>query len=153
MTTRTQGDFGEISALQWLAGLGAKVALPVGHSPNWDLVAELSAGLVRVQVKTSTFHRNGRWEIVLCTRGGNRSWGGVVKLLDPSRCDYLFVHVGDGRRWFIPIEAVDGSSAILLGGPKYERYEIDRGLPLPMDAARRGLLESTANFSGGCPSG
>src|SRR5947207_15421964 len=79
MTTRAQEDFGEISALQWLTGRGAKVALPVGHSPDWDLIAELGRGLVRVQVKTSTFRRNGRWEIVLCTRGGHRSWSGVVK--------------------------------------------------------------------------
>src|SRR4051794_37966890 len=133
MTTRAQGDFGEISALQWLTGRGAKVALPVGHSPDWDLIAELEDGLVRVQVKTSTFQRNGRWEVVLCTRGGNRSWSGVVKLLDSSRCDYVFAHVADGRRWFIPAKALGGGSAILLGGPKYEEYEIDAGLPLSTD--------------------
>jgi hypothetical protein len=34
--------------------------------------------------------------------GRNQSWTGVVKRLDPARFDYLFVLVGDGRRWFIP---------------------------------------------------
>jgi hypothetical protein len=53
------------------------------------------------------------------TRGGNQSWNRIVKLLDPSRCDHLFVLVGDGRRWFIPAERMEGGTALQLGGPKY----------------------------------
>ena len=52
LTPREQGDFGELSAMQWLASQGASVALPVGHSPDWDLIAELDGRLLRVQVKT-----------------------------------------------------------------------------------------------------
>ena len=63
-------------------------------------------------------------------RGGNQSWNGVVKRLDATRCDYLFVHVGDGRRWFIPARALGGGSAIALGGPKYAEFEVERGTPL-----------------------
>jgi hypothetical protein len=69
--------------------------MPVFHSPDFDLVADFGAGLLRVQVKTSTVFRNGRWEIALATRGGNRSWSGLVEYLDPSRYDFLFVLVGD----------------------------------------------------------
>jgi hypothetical protein len=123
-----QGDIGELSAMQWLASRGAKIAVPVGHNEHWDLVAELDE-LVRVQVKTSRFWRNGRWEVTLCTRGGNRSWGGIVKRLDPTRFDYLFVHVGDGRRWLIPSAELAGSSSILLGGPKYAQFEVEAGAP------------------------
>jgi hypothetical protein len=66
-----------------------------------------------------------------CTRGDNQSWSGLVKLLDPSRCDAVFVHVGDGRRWYIPAAALGGRSRVLLGGPKYAGFEIDHGNPLP----------------------
>src|SRR3954471_12402662 len=97
-----QGDLGEMSAMHWLASRGGRIAVPVGHNEHWDLIAELREELLRVQVKTSGFWRNARWEVTLCTRGGNRSWGGVVKRLDPARFDRLFVHVADGRRWFIP---------------------------------------------------
>lgn len=117
--------------MHWLASTGAYVFYPVGHSPDYDLVADLDDGrLIRVQVKTSTCFRNGRYELTICTRGGNQSWNGLVKLLDPSRCDYLFAHVGDGRRWFIPTTDLGGGSGILLGGPKYADYEIERGEPL-----------------------
>src|SRR3954447_9988116 len=127
MNTREQGDIGELSAMQWLASAGAKLYIPVGHSPDSDLIAEHRGSLLRVQVKTSTCFRKGRWEVTLCTRGGNQSWNGLVKLLDPSRCDYLFVLVGDGRRWFIPATSLGGGSGIRLGGPKYADFEVEGG--------------------------
>ena len=71
---------------------------------------------------------------VLSTRGGNRSWSGLVKRLDTSCIDYLFVLVADGNRWFIPSSAVGGGSGILLGGSKYADYEVDPGRPLPPQA-------------------
>jgi hypothetical protein len=82
-------------------------------------------GLRRIQVKTSNCFRNNRWSVAVCTRGGNRSWSGLVKRLDPEAYDYLFVLVGDGRRWLIPSHEVSGGCAIHLGGPKYAGYEID----------------------------
>ena len=112
MNTRQQGDLGELSALSWLASKGLPVYVPFGHSPDCDLVTEAMGQLVRVQVKTSTVWRKGRWQVTLCTRGGNRSWSGLVKRLDASRCDYLFVHVGDGRRWFIPVNHLEAGSAV-----------------------------------------
>ena len=102
MSPREQGDFGEQSAIDWLRWHGYAVYLPLGHSPHCDLIAEDGARLLRVQVKTSTVFLKNRWDVAVCTRGGNRSWSGIVKHLDPSRIDYLFVVVADGRRWFIP---------------------------------------------------
>ena len=134
---RTQGDIGEWSAIGWLIDHGAKVFLPLGHSADVDLVADLDGRLVSVQVKTSTVARNDRYEVTLATRGGNRSWSGLVKHFDARRCDYLFVHVGDGRRWFIPSDAVDGGTGILLGGPKYDMYEVEPDRPLTVLANGR----------------
>jgi len=68
--------------------------------------------------------------VTLATRGGNQSWSGLVKRFSSDRCDWLFVLVGDGRRWFIPASAVEGGSSLLLGGPKYAAYEVESGRPL-----------------------
>jgi hypothetical protein len=84
-----------------------------------------------VQVKTSNcLTPKGRWTVAVCTRGGNQSWNRIVKHFSAARCDYLFAHVGDGRRWLIPSTAVEGRNAIALGGPKYAEFEIERGAPL-----------------------
>jgi PD-(D/E)XK endonuclease len=132
---RQQGDLGEASAIEWLTSVGATVLIPFGHSPHFDLVAEAHGRLLRVQVKTSTQltvtpDGHPRSAVTLDTRGGNRSWNGVSKSLDPSRFDYLFVLTGDGRRWFIPSTVVEARTAITLGGPTYSEFEIEPGRPI-----------------------
>jgi PD-(D/E)XK endonuclease len=131
LTPREQGDFGELQAMCWLASRGAHVAIPVGNNRHWDLMAELDGRVLRVQVKTSRFARFDRWEIRLSTSGGNQSWNRIVKVLDRSRFDFLFVLVGDGRRWFIPAERVEAGSHLSLGGPKYAEFEVEPGEPIP----------------------
>jgi hypothetical protein len=142
LTPREQGDIGELSAIVWLAGKGFPVFKPIFHSPRYDLVADLGSGLARIEVKTSTLYRNGRWNVSVCTRGGNRSWSGMVKRLDPSRYDFLFVLTGDGRRRFIPSDQVAGGSGVSLGGPKYAEFEVEPGDPIPTAPQRTPPLQS-----------
>lgn len=129
---RRQGDLGEASAIEWLTGVGATVLIPIGHSPDYDLVAEVNSRLYRVQVKTSTRRStradgSARFHVQLATRGGNRSWSGVAKSFDPRRVEYLFVLVSDGRRWMIPARKIEGRKAAVLGGERYRRYEVSGG--------------------------
>jgi PD-(D/E)XK endonuclease len=141
---REQGDFGERAALHWLVGQGAQVSIPFGHSPHYDLIADLPGGLSRVQVKTSVCRYKQRWAVTVCTRGGNQSWGGLVKRLATERFDHLFVLVADGRQWFIPATRVEGGTAIHLGGPKYSEFEVDQGDPIPDVRVSRPPLQSSS---------
>jgi hypothetical protein len=121
---RRQGDIGEAAAITWLTRAGFGVWIPLGHSPDADLIAQRDDRLLRVQVKTSTALRNDRYEVSLATKGGNRSSSGLVKTIDPSRYEYLFVLVGDGRQWFIPAAQIAAKTMVLLGGPKYAAFEV-----------------------------
>jgi hypothetical protein len=115
-----------MSAAEWLTNAGYGVWIPLCHSPDVDLIAQDGDDLLRIQVKTCTRRTdNDRYEVAVCTRGGNRSWSGLTKRLDPARYDFLFVVVEDGRRWMIPAGEVDAGFAIKVGGPKYARFEID----------------------------
>ena len=131
ISPREQGDIGERAAAVWLLRQPhISVFVPFGHSPDTDLIALIGDRLTRVQVKTSTVHiKNGRYQVSLATRGGNQSWNGLVKRFSSARCEFLFVLLADGRQWFIPSSAVEGSSSIVVGGPKYAAYEVDRGRP------------------------
>lgn len=135
LTPRRQGDLGESSALEWLSYKGHPVWVPFGHSPDIDLVARIDERLVGIQVKTSGLFVDGRYRVAVCTRGGNQSWSGLVKRFSADRCDWLFVLVADGRRWFIPAAAVEGSTSIMLGGPKYAAFEVESGRPLTASMA------------------
>jgi hypothetical protein len=118
--------------MEWLASQGALVWIPLGHSPDIDLMAELDGRMLRIQVKTSilkvkTPNGHDRWQVSIVTSGGNRSWSGTSKSIDRGRVDHLFALVGDGRRWLIPANLVEGSRAVVLGGMKYSEFEIERG--------------------------
>jgi hypothetical protein len=158
---RVQGDIGEVSAMEWLASRGATVWVPFNHSPHVDLMAEWDDRLIKVQVKTSTFRgpvRSGeeRWKISIATNGGNRSWTGLAKKFDPTRVDYLFVLVGDGRRWFIPAAFVEAVRSIALGGTKYSEFEVERGSPfedLVYGSAVANTIAGVPPLAGECQSG
>ena len=144
--------------MEWLTGRGALVWLPFTHSPHVDLMAEFQDGLIRVQVKTTTYRGSAevknRWHVSIATNGGNRSWSGVAKEFDARRVDYLFVLVGDGRRWFIPASAVEGTRGLVLGGRKYSEFEIDPGTPLEAVIYSSGDLNRIASLTPGeCQSG
>jgi hypothetical protein len=119
--------------MEWFASKGAGVYFPIGHSPHCDFIAEFGDRLARVQVKSCTSFRMNRWQVTICTRGGNQSWSGLVKYFDPTCCDYLFVVVGDGRRWCIPSVEIRSIRGICLGGPKYAEFEVEPGHRLPAD--------------------
>jgi hypothetical protein len=140
------GDLGELSAIMWLGAFADVVSKPLVETSDYDLVADFGGKLERVQVKTSgSWHKN-RFIVALCTRGGNQSWNGIVKRLDASRCDAVFVHVEDGRRWYIPANALGGESGILLGGPKYAEFEVEPGRPFAARSAGAGVSRpSTLN--------
>ncbi len=121
---RKQGDIGEAIAVSWLAQTGYGVWIPLGHSPDCDLIAQRDEELLRIQVKTSTLYRKDRWMVAICTRGGNQSWNRVVRRFDQTRYDRLFVVVADWRCWFIPSSAIEARSGINLGGPKYSEFEV-----------------------------
>jgi hypothetical protein len=122
---RRQGDIGEAAAIAWLTRAGFGVWVPLGHSSDADLIAQRGDGLFRVQVKTSTAFRNGRYEVSLVTKGGNQSWSGRIKTIDARHYEYLFVLVADGRQWFIPAAKIAAKTMVLLGGPKYADFEVD----------------------------
>ena len=150
--------------MEWLASKGAAIWVPFTHSPDVDLMAELDGNLIKIQVKTSTYRGSkgagDRWQVSIATNGGNRSWTGLAKRFDPRVVDYLFVLVGDGRRWFIPASHVEGSRGLTLGGEKYSEYEVEAGTALeglvhpetnriessPLGECQSGQMEQTVNL-------
>lgn len=145
--------------MEWLGSKGATVWAPFNHSPHVDLMAEWDDELIKVQVKTSTFRtikKSGdeRWHIAIATNGGNRSWTGLTKKFEPAQVDYLFVLVGDGRRWFIPAGLVEAARSLSLGGRKYSEFEVERGTNLEAAVYSRDHLNRILSPTAGeCQSG
>ncbi len=63
--------------MEWLASKEAHIYVPVGHSPDIDVIAEIEGVVLRIEVKTATHTKSmGKWQVHLSTRGGNQSWSG-----------------------------------------------------------------------------
>ena len=147
---RQQGDLGEASAIEWFTRAGAVVSTPLGHSPDYDLIADLGNQILRVQAKASaqlskTPNGHVRFPVQIATNGGNQSWTGQCKRFDSERFDYLFALTRNGRRWLVPSHAVESGNVITLGGPKYGEFEIDATGPIGhiVYSDHEALLDST----------
>ena len=69
---------------------------------------------------------------------------GVVKRLDATMYDYLFVLVADGRQWYIPASRIEGGRGLTLGGQKYAGFEVERSDPIPDSHVSRAPLQSSS---------
>jgi hypothetical protein len=132
---------------------------PAGAQPRCRSDGGTRRRLSRIQVKTSTYRSttpNGhrRWQVSIATSGGNQSWNGAAKEFDPHRVEHLFVLVGDGRRWLIPADVIEGSRAVLLGGTKYSEFEIEPGSPVESLVYPEGIPNRiNSALEGECQSG
>ena len=132
--------------MEWLASRGAHIYVPVGHSPDVDLVAEIDGVVLRVEVKTST-HRatTTRWHAFsIATRGGNQSWTDVSKYFDPEP---VRLPVRPRRRWTTLVHSVRRDStddrAIRSADRSTPSSRSSAGRPLERDSVEP-VLESAA---------
>jgi PD-(D/E)XK endonuclease len=147
---RRQGDIGEAAAIDWLTRLGAAVSLPLFHSPDYDLIADLGGRLLRIQVKTSSCKHgpSNHFAVQLATNGGNQSWTGLIKKFDPRRFDLLFILVEDGRRWFVPSCEIEGCYSITVGGDKYSEFQVGHAAPFDHPEGAASTLGSPRGGAG-----
>ena len=101
--------------------LGHDVSWPLEPSP-YDLLLDAAAvGILRVQVKSGTRRVNGSWTVWI-TRGGRASDGSARRRYSTDEIDYFGVVDGDQSVYMIPVQVVEGQTAISLR--RYEQYRL-----------------------------
>ena len=119
--SKLRGEWAELQFMARVAGLGFRIAKPLGDSYRWDLVVEHEHGFHRVQVKcTSQRLDNG----YIC--GSHSSKGHIYTA---QEIDFLAVYVIPEDIWYIlPISALSGTYHAYLnprprrGVGKFEKY-------------------------------
>lgn len=122
MNSKQQGDIGVAMAIAYYTRHEYAVSIPMGDNTLYDLVVD-KTGLLRVQVKTTSYKRGNGYIVQLATSGGNRSWNGKPKKLSSDNSDLVFVYALDGSIWEIPSVDVDNGTSINLG-PSKDKYRI-----------------------------
>jgi len=108
------GDLGVAAAINSYMQRGNVVAFPLTDTARYDLIVDVDGQLLRVEVKTTqALQKSGNYEVSLRTMGGNQSWSGETKTIDPSECDIVFVHSPAGNYEF-PSVVLKGRKTITL---------------------------------------
>ena len=95
MHTKDKGDIAEASVIADLVKQGYKVALPIGESLPFDLIAiRPDCSLIRIQVKYRKIERSGTVSVKLVSIWKNSSLTRVVDY-DLATLDYFAVYCPD----------------------------------------------------------
>lgn len=123
-------------AATWLMLRGCAVSFPA-EPTRYDLLADTPQGIMRVQVKTTTFHGKDGWMVSVGHHPDTHSKKGHPLAYDPDEIDLFFIVDGDMTMYLIPSRAIAGRVRILLR--TYRKYIVGNA---------RGLLGVAADAGG-----
>ncbi|GAA1865701.1 hypothetical protein GCM10009687_36410 [Asanoa iriomotensis] len=113
-------------AVSWFLRRGYTPSLPV-EPTRYDIVVESDEGLKKVQVKTTTRQKGGRFQVGVSRmeyRAVAASTTNVRRVRATYTCedvDFFFVITSGGDRYLIPTRVVGGHTVISLG-EKYRAF-------------------------------
>jgi hypothetical protein len=94
-TTQRKGDIAVSQAIARFTKMGYDVSLPITESASYDLIVDVNAKLIKVQVRYSSVK-----EISL-RRIHSNSKGYVVKKTKPRAYDWLYIFKSTGEEYLI----------------------------------------------------
>ena len=110
-----RGDLGEVAFVHKAMSLGYVVGKPYGQMHRYDFMLEGGNQLWRVQVKTSTCVRDGRYQ--LCVQ---RITHRRVVAYKKSELDFVVAYLLPVKVWYVlPISVIAGRRSLLLAPPGF----------------------------------
>ena len=119
-TPKEQGEWAELCFMARARQIGLTVLKPYGDSSPYDVGIEVNGRLLRVQTKSTTYQREGRYACNLTGRHGKPYPEGAL--------DFFAVYLIPVDIWYIlPFEKTRQKSVSLMFSPgkpghKYEAY-------------------------------
>jgi PD-(D/E)XK endonuclease len=122
-------------AATWFTLRGCAVSFPT-EPTIYDLLADTSQGIMRVQVKTTTSVTKNGWQVGVGHRPDTHSKKqGRVLAYSPDEIDLFFIVDGDMTMYLIPSRAIAGRVGILLR--TYRKYIVGNARGLLGDVETR----------------
>jgi len=118
-----QDNVGMCYAMAYYSKLGWTISIPITDTQDYDLVVDNGEKLLKIQVKTTKWIDNGKYQVGLRTTSGNKT---VTKRKDFSEnhCDILFVLTDCGECYSIPRDQITSTAQLTLGD-KYFQYKVN----------------------------
>jgi PD-(D/E)XK endonuclease len=104
-------DAGTAIAAMWFLLCGYNASIPM-EPTIYDLLVSMPDGVKRVQVKTTTYYKDG-WEVQVGRRPNSVGNRGRLVPYDPDLVDFFFISDGDLTMYVIPSRVIAGRVHIL----------------------------------------
>jgi hypothetical protein len=116
---KLRGEWAELCFMARAAGMGLCVCKPYGDSAQYDVGIEEDGRMLRVQIKSTTYARDGAFTCNVVGRGRKGYAAGVV--------DFFAIYLVPLNVWYIlPFEALAGTVSLQFApgreGNKYRAY-------------------------------
>ena len=124
MSTKLKGDIAEQAAIMRIMQLGWGVAKPIGDRLPYDLIADFSGSLVRLQVKCAWFNNKDQCFVVDVRRTKTNRRVMLRELYTPRDFDFALVYVPQAQIFYVfPVETfiAYGSTITLVETGKRQR--------------------------------
>ena len=115
-TRKQQGEWAQLLFMARASEMGLAVSQPYGDSCSYDVGIEHHGRLLRIQVKSVTYQRDGAFTCNLVGPGHARYRRGCVDL-------FAIYLIPLGLWYIIPFEAAVGTSLQFAPGRKGQKYE------------------------------
>ena len=114
---KQRGEWAELCFMARAAGMGLCVCKPYGDSAQYDVGIEHDGRMLRVQIKSTTYSREGAFTCNVVGRGHKGYVAGVV--------DFFAIYVVPANVWYIlPFAATAGTVSLQLSpGREGERFQ------------------------------
>lgn len=122
LSTVQQGTVGVGAAVYEFTKRNWCVSIPVNDIQAYDLVVDDGTDLKKVQVKTTRFMPKGCYVVQLKSVRPNRTTN-IIKQIDNTSFDYLFVLCADESKYLIPSESITAKNSINLGN-RFAKYKL-----------------------------
>lgn len=111
-TNKQRGNAGLSYAIAYFGCNGYTVSIPLNDTQDYDLIVDDGTSLKKVQVKSTSQTKDGRYLVSLKSCGGTK--GAIYKTVKDTDIDLLFVLCSNKDAYVIPKEAITQCSALTL---------------------------------------
>ena len=121
-TNKEKGNTSLGMAIAFYTSNGYIVSIPLNDTQDYDLIVDKNNIIKRVQVKgTSCKNSNGKFQVALKSCGGTQ--GKTYKTVKDTEVDEVFIFLGSGDVYIIPIEKIENKSTLTIC-EKYSQYKV-----------------------------
>lgn len=111
-TNKQRGNAGLSYAIAYFGCNGYTVSIPLNDTQDYDLIVDDGTSLKKVQVKSTSQTKDGRYLVSLKSCGGTK--GAIYKTVKDTDIDLLFVLCSNKDAYVIPKEAITQCSTLTL---------------------------------------